>query len=150
MLLIKVKKNYFQDVLRLMQIANEIRQLPGVHKAAAAMATEKAKGALRDAKLMTEETEAAQGSDLIMAVEADSEERARQALARMEELIVGAGAETSQGAADLLTQKVRVINVGLESFRQALEAQGVEVAHVNWHPPAGGDPELVRLLKKVF
>ena len=49
----------------------------------------------------------------------------------------------------LLTQPVRVINVGLESFATELAAQGVAVTHVQWSPPAGGDEKLAALLGKL-
>lgn len=52
-------------------------------------------------------------------------------------------------AAALLTQPVRVINVGLESFALELRAQGVPVTHVQWSPPAGGDAKMAALLAKL-
>ncbi|MCJ7719899.1 MAG: DUF1116 domain-containing protein, partial [Candidatus Hadarchaeum sp.] len=42
-----------------------------------------------------------------------------------------------------------LINVGLRSFYDSVRAQGANVAHVDWRPPAGGDPELARLLAKL-
>ena len=42
--------------------------------------------------------------------------------------------------------ELRVVNLGLESFAETLEALGVPVLHVQWTPPAGGDPERARLL----
>jgi hypothetical protein len=41
---------------------------------------------------------------------------------------------------------VRVVNLGLELFAETLEAAGVEVIHVDWRPPAGGDPRLAAML----
>jgi hypothetical protein len=41
---------------------------------------------------------------------------------------------------------VRVLNVGLELFAETLQANGVEVVHVDWRPPAGGDERLAALL----
>ena len=41
---------------------------------------------------------------------------------------------------------IRVVNVGLEMFAEILEAEGVEVIHVDWRPPAGGDPRMAQLL----
>jgi hypothetical protein len=41
---------------------------------------------------------------------------------------------------------VRVVNLGLELFAETLAADGVEVVHVDWRPPAGGDPRLAALL----
>ena len=51
--------------------------------------------------------------------------------------------------AEFLHEPVRVINVGLEGFARDLDNQGVEVVHVDWSPPAGGDSELAGLLSKL-
>lgn len=42
--------------------------------------------------------------------------------------------------------EIRVINVGLESFALELDRLGVAVIHVDWAPPAGGDPRRAALL----
>jgi hypothetical protein len=47
---------------------------------------------------------------------------------------------------DLFGRELRVINVGLEGFAVVLESLGVPVLHVEWIPPAGGDPGQARLL----
>jgi len=39
-----------------------------------------------------------------------------------------------------------VINCGLEGFALDLEELGVPVIHVQWSPPAGGDPHKAALL----
>ena len=44
-------------------------------------------------------------------------------------------------------QRVAAVNVGLESFGEALRAQGVAVVDVDWRPPAGGDAAAVALLE---
>ncbi len=49
----------------------------------------------------------------------------------------------------LLEEPVRVINIGLESFARDLERHGEAVVHVDWTPPAGGDPMLAGLLSKL-
>ena len=49
----------------------------------------------------------------------------------------------------LLVSPVKVINVGLESFAEDLARNGVEVVHLEWTPPAGGDPKLADLLSKL-
>jgi FdrA protein len=51
--------------------------------------------------------------------------------------------------APLLAASPRVINIGLELFADALASLGVPVAHVDWRPPAGGDPRLAMLLAKL-
>ena len=50
---------------------------------------------------------------------------------------------------DLLDAKPSVINVGLTEFAEDLAGQGVDVVAVDWKPPAGGDPDLARLLSKL-
>lgn len=39
-----------------------------------------------------------------------------------------------------------VINLGVETFHESLVAQGCPAVHVDWKPPAWGDPELARAL----
>ncbi len=49
----------------------------------------------------------------------------------------------------LLDEPLKVINIGLEGFARELDEQGVEVTHLDWVPPAGGDPKLANLLSKL-
>lgn len=49
----------------------------------------------------------------------------------------------------LLDGPLRIVNIGLESFAAELAGQGVEVVHVEWSPPAGGNPKLADLLSKM-
>ena len=51
---------------------------------------------------------------------------------------------------ELLQQGPRAINLGLQDFAVNLKIQGVEVIHVNWSPPAGGDPELMAILDELL
>ena len=48
--------------------------------------------------------------------------------------------------AELLQSRPRVINLWLAVFATDLDAQDVDVVHVDWRPPAGGDEDLARLL----
>ena len=50
---------------------------------------------------------------------------------------------------DLFLNPIRVVNVGLEAFAQELESLDVPVIHVDWRPPAGGDPRIADLLSKL-
>ena len=50
---------------------------------------------------------------------------------------------------DLLAAPPRVINIGLEVFAANIEANGAQVAHVRWSPPAGGNAQLAGLLEKL-
>ncbi|MCG8545292.1 MAG: hypothetical protein MJE12_13925 [Alphaproteobacteria bacterium] len=50
---------------------------------------------------------------------------------------------------NLVEEPVVVINLGLEGFAADLADQGVDVTHVDWTPPANGDPKLADLLSKL-
>ena len=50
----------------------------------------------------------------------------------------------------LLEEGPLVVNIGVEDFAETLQAQGVQVQHVDWAPPAGGDPELMAILDKLL
>ena len=50
---------------------------------------------------------------------------------------------------DLFSAPPRVVNLGLEAFARDLEAEGAAVVHLDWSPPAGGDPGLARLLARL-
>ncbi|HEX5599122.1 MAG TPA: DUF1116 domain-containing protein, partial [Hyphomicrobiaceae bacterium] len=52
-------------------------------------------------------------------------------------------------AEELLSTQPKVVNVGLEAFVRDLKNAGIEVVHVDWAPPAGGDPEMAALLAKL-
>ena len=49
----------------------------------------------------------------------------------------------------LFNQPMHVLNIGLERFAMDMEAQKIKVLHIDWSPPAGGDPELAELLSKL-
>ncbi len=53
------------------------------------------------------------------------------------------------GVKNLLTQKVSVVNIGLEGFAKDLKTANVTVVNVDWMPPAGGDPKMAALLAKL-
>jgi FdrA protein len=44
-------------------------------------------------------------------------------------------------------ETLSAINVGLETFHDSLAAQGADVIHVEWRPPAGGNEQLMSLLE---
>ena len=54
--------------------------------------------------------------------------------------------EASEKLLELLSQKPRVINVGLKSFAEVIEAFGCDVVQYDWAPPAGGNVELIKVL----
>ncbi len=50
---------------------------------------------------------------------------------------------------NLFSRELKVINVGIKMFAEDLESQNVEVIHVDWQPPAGGDLDILKLLEKL-
>ncbi len=46
--------------------------------------------------------------------------------------------------------RVAAINVGLDLFADALRSQGTELTEVQWRPPAGGDPDTVGALERLW
>lgn len=50
---------------------------------------------------------------------------------------------------ELITRSLKIINIGIDSFLESLKNQGVEVVHVDWRPPAGGDAKLMNILDKL-
>jgi FdrA protein len=55
-----------------------------------------------------------------------------------------------ENKADILQEPLVVINVGLKGFAENLEAQEADVIQVDWAPPAGGDQEMIDLLKDLL
>jgi len=51
---------------------------------------------------------------------------------------------------EILRESLVVINLGLKGFADNLEQQQVEVVQVDWVPPAGGDQEMIDLLKDLM
>ncbi len=49
----------------------------------------------------------------------------------------------------LLNTPLSVINIGLNDFASDLRLAGTPAVHVDWSPPAGGDPGLIRLLDEL-
>jgi FdrA protein len=84
----RVKPSAYYDSVTLMRMQREVRALPGVREAGAVMGTEANKALLRDAGLETAEARAAGPNDLILAVDAESEQVAVAALDHAEALLV--------------------------------------------------------------
>ena len=50
----------------------------------------------------------------------------------------------------LLTKDLRVINIGLTQFMEALEVQEIPVVHIQWSPPTEDDEEIQSLLDSLL
>ena len=51
---------------------------------------------------------------------------------------------------ELLGEPLVVINVGVRTFADSLERQGVQVTQVDWVPPAAGDQKMIDLLEDLL
>jgi hypothetical protein len=50
---------------------------------------------------------------------------------------------------EILGKELKAINLGISSFADDLESQGVRVTRVDWKPPAGGDEKMLKLLDRL-
>jgi FdrA protein len=94
-----IRPSEYHDSVTLMETARELTQLPGVVDAAVVMATEANKSILREAGMLLPEIEAASANDLVVVVQAESDDVATRALevaekhlARRPEAAVGGAA----------------------------------------------------------
>lgn len=47
---------------------------------------------------------------------------------------------------ELFNQNLSVLNIGLETFKETMNQQGVDAIHMQWRPPANGNPMLASIL----
>jgi len=83
-----VRKNQYQDSVRLMQISRKASGLPGVHKVLALLGTDSNKKVLADLSLMDATLSTATANDLVICIEAESDEASRAALAEVDALLL--------------------------------------------------------------
>ena len=83
-----IKKNHYQDSMKLMQISQKLRSLDGVKNAAAIMATEANLQMLKEARLIDEIPSSAGANDLIVAVQASTSDKANEAIESLEALLM--------------------------------------------------------------
>ena len=51
---------------------------------------------------------------------------------------------------DFLQKPLIIINIGVSKFAESLVDQEVEVVHIDWSPPAGGDEDMIDLLDELL
>ncbi|MDR2161284.1 MAG: succinyl-CoA synthetase [Desulfovibrio sp.] len=88
-----VRKNQYQDSVRLMQISRRAGDLPGVDKVLALLGTDGNKKIISDLGLMDAAVREATANDLVICVEAESGESALAAVAAVDEGLGGTGRE---------------------------------------------------------
>ena len=83
-----VKKSFFRDSLQLMRLSEEVKKFPGILDAAVLMATDTNKEILQKLGLLTSEGEKASKDDMILAVKAEDESAADEALKEIEDMLM--------------------------------------------------------------
>ena len=94
-----IRKNHYQDSMKLMQISQKLSALEGVKQASAIMATEANLLMLKEAGLIEKMPESAGANDLIIAVEAKSQEIGDEAILQLETLLAPADIAGALGVA---------------------------------------------------
>src|SRR5262249_49679477 len=82
-----VRRGYSQDSVALMQLSTRLAALEGVRQASAVMATEANQALLAEAGLLTDEARGAAANDLLLALDAVSEEALSSAVGAAERLL---------------------------------------------------------------
>lgn len=90
-----VKRNYYRDSIQLMRLTEEAKKLEGVIDAVVAMGTDTNKLLLEQLGLLTEAGRGATDGDMVLAVKAESEGKARELLASLESLLLSSTGGTN-------------------------------------------------------
>jgi FdrA protein len=117
-----IKKGAYYDSVALMQVAKKLNSLDGVTDSAVVMATRENKGIIKASGLLTAEVQAADDSDLAIAVSAKSPAAAEAALKAAEELLNKKPAAQAQAG--------RLTAAGLDEAVASLEGANLAVISV--------------------
>ena len=49
---------------------------------------------------------------------------------------------------NLFSSELKVVNIGMKSFKETLDTQNVPAVHVDWKPPLLSDPAVFETIKK--
>ena len=109
-----IKVSEYHDSVSLMLVARELAGYDGINDAAVVMATEANKSILAEAGMLTDDAKAATANDLVIAVDAVSEQAAEEALGNVEALFAQKAAEDE--TADF---RPKTIRGALSSFPNA-------------------------------
>lgn len=105
---------------------------------------DEAVGKLKDAGVIVCENNKLAVHTAIRAIGMDFEEPAKEI--RPKKVAEIEKAEASEKLIQLLSEKPKIINIGLKSFAQVVESFGCDVVQYDWMPPAGGDVKLIKAL----
>lgn len=105
---------------------------------------DEAVGKLKDAGVIVCENNKLAVRTAIRAIGMDFEEPSKEI--RPKKVAEIERTEASEKLIQLLSEKPKIINIGLKSFAQVVESFGCDVVQYDWMPPAGGDVKLIKTL----
>lgn len=82
----------------------------------------------------------------IHAIGRDFQEPEKEKEIRAKEVVACEKHTPAETLKELLSEKPRIINIGLKSFAEVVEEFGCEVVQYDWAPPAGGNVKLIKTL----
>lgn len=99
---------------------------------------------LKEAGVIVCETNKLAVRTAIQAIGLDFEEPAKEI--RQKTVAEITPVEASEKLLQMLSEKPKIINIGLKSFTEVAEQFGCEAVQYDWMPPAGGNVELIKTL----
>lgn len=99
---------------------------------------------LKDAGVIVCETNKLAVRTAIQAIGLDFEEPEKEI--RPKKVSDAKPGKASEKLLQMLSEKPKIINLGLKSFAEVAEQFGCEVVQYDWMPPAGGNVELIKIL----
>jgi succinyl-CoA synthetase alpha subunit len=99
---------------------------------------------LKDADVLVCETNKLAVRTAIQAIGLDFEEPKKEI--RAKEVKDVKAVQASEKLLQMLSEKPKIINLGLKSFSEVADKFGCETVQYDWMPPAGGDIELIKTL----
>lgn len=139
---VEVRRGAYYDSVVLMQLQRSLAGLPGVLDAGVVMGTAANKDLLAQSNLLAPEAEAAQADDLVIVTRAEDEATAREALARVDELL--------RRRRSRLDQESTYLPKSLEAANQMLPEAGWVLVSAPGRYAAGVARDGLRLGKHIF
>lgn len=119
-LLSKVRPKTYQDSIRLMQISDTLSNLDRVSQSIVAMGTDANKRVLAEINLLTEEVRAANSNDLMIVIEAESQDAAEEALTEADMLLAKGQQVAQAGEQHISLRTLAAARAHLEGINLAV------------------------------
>jgi succinyl-CoA synthetase alpha subunit len=129
-----IKKNNYQDSVNLMLLTNAINAIPGVKQCSIMMGTDANKDIFKNTNLLTEEAKTASPSDMVIIMEAESDQVVADSLKKIDDFLADLTVKKHQSAtseANSLDEAIEMLpdaNVALFSIPGEYAADVIEQA----------------------